>query len=510
MKAKGIEEDIDKRFFKKDSKEMKETVEGIKEIRNDFSKTKDLDKTSTDIVRFLKRIWEHYSLGAYTDIFIDFAKAEKALYGFSERYRDHLMHAFNVYYMGVVTLSRMLKQDEDKVFELLKVREESSKIPFPSRYDKYRRLYYLWCLISTFHDIAIPIDYRKEVVRGLGKYLEYFRIGTEKSDFVFPFMTQFEVSRYADLMSYFFASGLSFNGTAFSPTYKKCETRTGSYLYFRSVLADAMNDFNHSVWGAYFLFKSIEELFLSGSHENLKYDLDICAISCDDKLIELSDKKSEWDKIFKENGLAKISLRKVKRIYNSGMNETKIFNDYVFEQDVTRAALAIALHNIDPDKNPKIFPIKFSKFPLSSLLILFDELQEFYRPEGLVLTEIVRCRKFPLIHIERDDLDDGKLRFRVSLKFDLEEPEENIISELVKKYNDWAKKNKERIVKDYGDLVHAAWGHIFSTITKKIDFGKKEQLMIKIVVTVKGKEPNGKPLEHASFNWVNSCKRRHE
>jgi hypothetical protein len=502
MKAKDIVRDIDKRFFK-DKNETKKTLDGILRVLNDFFERENLDRTTGDVIDFLKEIWGHFSIGKYTNIFVDFAKAEKALYGFGERYRDHLMHVFNVHLLGLLTFSRMIRQEENKAFQLLKIQEEPDKVPFPSKYSKHRRLYYLWCLISTFHDIAIPIDYRGDVIKGLGRYFDYFRIETEELGLKFPFMTQFDISRYSDLMSRLFAKGVSLSKSDEVPTYDVEDDHSGSYLYFRSVLTSDMNKYNHGVLGAYFLYRSIEEMFLSGKNPNLKYDLDLCDIVRNGKPVGLPEKKREWDEFLEGLGISEQELERMPRVYDLGKGETKAYNDYVFEQDVTRAALAIALHNIDYDVNPKIFPLRFSKFPLTSLLILFDELQEFYRPEGLVLTEVVRCRKFPQIDVNLESSHEGRPRVKIVAHFDLEKPK-GVIKELLNKYNMWAKNKKEGKVKSYGELVHATWRHIFDTISNKLAFEDGEPLEIYVNVTVEGEKPDGKSLEYKSTNWTNS------
>jgi hypothetical protein len=497
MKAKDIVGDIDKRFFKND-KETKKTLDGISGILNDFFERENLDRTTGDVIDFLKEIWEHFSIGEYTNIFVDFAKAEKALYGFGEHYRDHLMHVFNVHLMGLLTFSRMLEQEENKTFQLLKIRKEPDTVPFPS-YSKHRRLYYLWCLISTFHDIAIPIEYREEVIRGLGRYFDYFRIQTEELDLRFPFMTPLDISRYSDLMSKLFAKVMSLPNSDKLPECDSGNDHSGFYLYFRSVLTGEMNKYNHSVLGAYFLFRSIEEMFLSGKNPNIRYDLDMCDIVQNGQPVGLPSNKKKWDEFLEGLGVNEQELERMPRVYDLGKGETEAYNDYIFEQDVTRASLAIALHNIDQDDNPKIFPLKFSKFPLASLLILFDELQEFYRPEGLVLTEVVRCRKFPQIDVTLES-HKGRPRVKIVASFDLERPRKVIIGELLDKYNKWAENREEgkKAIKSYDELVHVTWRHIFDTIRNKLAFEEGEPLEIYINVTVKGKKPNGKTLEFES------------
>ena len=508
-KPKDIVKDIDKDFFK-DNAEARKILDEIERILSDFVERRELSETAKDVIEFLEEIWGHFSIGKYAKIFVDFAEAEKALYGLGERYRDHLIHIFNVFIMGLLTFSKMLTQDENEVFKLLKIRKESNKVPFPSIYDEQRRLYYLWCLMSTFHDIATPIEYERELLDVLKRFLGYFRIETERLAFKFPSMIQFDVSRYSGLMAKLFANGVIMTDSDELPTYELPEEHTASSLYFRSALTDAMDKRNHGVFGAYFLYRSIEEMFLSGPKydlakemflSNLKYDLDLSAVIHDDEIITLPENKLHWNDILKELILSEEELNKLPRIYDFSRGETKLYNDYVIEQDVTRAALAIALHNLDPSNQPKIFPIRFSKLPLCYLLILFDELQEFYRPEGIVLTEVVKFHEFPLIDVSSKLSDQGEKRIQITVSFDLKKLQRKKEKLIIDRYNKLARSQEKPVVENFEELVRATWNFIFDTLQRKLSFRNEEPVEIYVRVSVEGKDPNGKALEFRSPNW---------
>lgn len=502
-KTSDIARKIDRRFFK-DPQEAEKTWNGIEKILDDLFTTQDLGKTTKDVIQFLEGIWRHFSIGKYAKIFVDFARAEKALYGLGERYRDHLIHVFNVFVTGLIVFSKILERDSDKVFKLLKVCKESEKVPFPSTYNEWRRLYYLWCLMSTFHDIATPIEHRKEILEGLNRFLGYFRIETERSPLEFPFMIQFDASRYSNLMANMFANGIVINENDEMRTYKIPDQLTSSSLYFESTLSNAMNRHDHGVFGAYFLFKSIEEMFLCGKNRNPSYDLDLSALILEGRILHLPKNKLQWSDFFKELNLSDRELEALPRIYDLSKGETKFYNDYIFEQDVSRAALGIAIHNLDPDRQPKIFPIKFSKLPLSFFLILFDELQEFCRPEGLVLTEVVRFRKFPVIDTKVISPAQNKYHIQMALEFDLQKLEEEVEKQVLNKYNEWARSQKSIEAENYEELVRKTWANIFDRIQKRLAFGDDEPVEIRVRITIEGKGPKGKSLEFKSQNWNES------
>ncbi|MFQ6075491.1 MAG: hypothetical protein ACE5Z5_05080 [Candidatus Bathyarchaeia archaeon] len=463
-----------------------------------------MSETAKDVTEFLEEIWGHFSIGKYTKIFVDFAVAEKALYGLGERYRDHLIHVFNVFIMGLIIFSKILKQDKN-IFELLKIQKEPNKVPFPSKYNEWRRLYYLWCLMSTFHDIATPIEHEEELLEVLNRFLGYFKIETERFSLKFPFMIQFDAGRYSDLMAKLFANGVVLADNAELPTYELLKEPTAASLYFRSVLTNAIDKRNHGVLGTYFLFRSIEDMFLSGKNPSLKYDLDVSAVSYENQLICLPEDKLRWDNVLKGHDLSEERFNSLLRVYDFNRDETKSYNDYVFEQDVTRAALAIALHNLDPNNDPKIFPIRFSKLPLSYLLILLDELQEFYRPEGIILTEVVRCHGFPQINVNVISLNKNKKCIQIAIGFDLKRLSKEEEKLIINRYNKLARSKDKGEVKTFEELVRTTWSDIFGTISRKLSFATEEPLGIFIKIAVEGRDPCGKELCFRSQNWINSA-----
>jgi hypothetical protein len=264
----GIVDLINPDLFK-DKQECNLIKEGIRSILKNLYKDKDMEETIESVTKLLEEIWNHFSIGKYAKIFTDFGKAEKALYGSSGRYRDHLIHVFNVYFLGLIIFSKC--ENNKNMFHLLKIQDEPKNIPFQSKYNKWRRLYYLWCLISTFHDIATPIELEKELYDVINKYLDYFQISTENISLKFPIVAQYGANQYFELMASLFSNGMAINSDRHMPSYDLSVKDTSSFIYFKSVLLDAINKKNHSVFGAYFLFRSVEEMFFCGKNYFVDY-----------------------------------------------------------------------------------------------------------------------------------------------------------------------------------------------------------------------------------------------
>lgn len=491
---------IDKEFFK-DIKEADEMLNTIQNIIQGFSTPGGLaPSTERDVVSFLEEMWKRFSIDRYAKVFVDFARTEKALYGRGTRYRDHLIHVFNIFVMGLILFSKMIERDSSKAFELMKVCKEPENVPFMMPYNKQRRLYYIWGLMSTFHDIAIPIQYRKDTVEGLRLFLGHFKIETEKPLIEFPLMIHADFSRYSKFMANLFADGIILDKNETEPSYELPEEPTSAYLYFRLAIENAMNRNDHGVFGAYLLLKSVEEMFLSGQNLNPDADLDLDAIVYDGKVVKLPDRRVEWANFIEELGLEREEFESLLRIYNLEKGETNSYNKYVLMQDVSRAALGIALHNLNPEsrEQPKIFPLRFSKLPLCFILTLLDELQEFCRPEGLELTEIVRFQRFPKIDVVF--LTKNPIRFRIILTFELHRQNPTIEKKLVDDYNKYIQDLNKPGAKNYEHLVYTTWENIFNRLRKKLLFDAYEE-PIELHVIVNYNNETNKSLSFKSHDW---------
>ena len=131
------------------------------------------------MVYCLQKMWDNDC----PKLLLSMPKIEKALFGLemrddmSSRYRDHFIHMFNVYIFGCRILSLILNKYEttkqlDVIRKHFKIEPERD-IPFSKPYTAKERLFFLWKIISIYHDVGIPIQHINNIKEGLDIYLHF-------------------------------------------------------------------------------------------------------------------------------------------------------------------------------------------------------------------------------------------------------------------------------------------------------------------------------------------------
>jgi hypothetical protein len=362
-------------------KELTEITEKCKNVLSAQSdKTFDRFEQIEQTLNFIKTIWSKYDCKEIADIYSSFVKIEEALYGLEReedlgnRYRDHFVHMFNCYIFGIRIISFILSAfPEDKAKNIFKVENECLKeigLPFGSNYTYKQRLFYLWTIISTFHDIAIPFQHLASIGKGINKFIQEFGWIFTDAKITMKNYDSSQLFYYFNLLSSLYGGNFEIidNGRKYNKSDKP-------HYYITKILGREFDRRDHGVLSGFFMWKTIEEIFLIG--RSIKYPLNI--------------------------------------------NEFNLYTEYILEQDIARAALAISLHSIKADsKNsayPKIFPIDFKDLPFTFLLILSDELQEYFRWEGVSLKKEMKFSYHPIIECETNESD---LSIKITVKFSLD------------------------------------------------------------------------------------------
>ena len=306
--------------------------------------TPDIAKQIDKTLDFIKSIWTKYNCIDIANIYDKFIKMEEALFGLlreeerGERYRDHFVHMFNCFVFGVRFISSVFdKVSREDFMDLFKVKDENLKeagLPFGNDYKCHQRLFYMWTLASTFHDIAKPFQNLADLGKGVNRFVDEFGWVSTNPELTMHYFDSSQLHNYFHLISSIYGGGLQIEDNG--RQYKKDNRQH----YLTKILGREFDRLDHGVLSGFFMWKTIEEIFLTDRSQ--KYPLN--------------------------------------------MEEFNLYTEYVLEQDIARVALAISLHGIDKDKRtgilPKVFPISFCSFPLVFLLILSDELQEYLRWEG--------------------------------------------------------------------------------------------------------------------------------
>lgn len=324
---------------------------------------------------FLATLWTKYDCEDVVGILDALTLVEPPLLdlerGALQKYRDHYVHIFNVFVLGLRILSSLIeKLGDERASRFLKVRDESlsSKIPEFHDYHWKERLFYLWTLISNFHDISIPVTRLGGVNEALNAFVDKFNLEVSGPTLLPYYPSDFE--DYIQLL------GCIFDGKM-QEVENGCYKRDHPNCYVQSVLRHEFARQNHGVLSGFLMYKKLHEIFLTGRNKR------------------------------------PLSL-------NS-------FNNYVecvLKQDVGRAALAISLHDLKPDtqtKYPSFFPLDFVEYPLICLLILVDSLQEYLRWEGTSIRGGTKLLSFPELQLETND---EEIYLRIVF-FVAEEPDAN-------------------------------------------------------------------------------------
>lgn len=314
-----------------------------------------------NVHEFMKALWAKYDCLEVFDILDALTRIEPALLDIerdpeaSKGYRDHYVHLFHVFILGLRIISAMIKKlGNEKACRVFKVRDESlndriygydqdrNRVKFRD-YTWKERLFYLWTLMSTLHDIAIPITHLNRIREALNRFSEKFHLEISGPILVPSFPTDLDI--YLDLLSRIFQGKLMPG----KENWRYDKEIPNAYV--KGQLERLFIERDHGVLGGFLVYKKTEEIFLQGKS---KYKLD--------------------------------------------PDSFQNYKEIVLEEDIARAALAISLHNLKLEF-PSFMPLNFFDYPLCFLLILADSLQEYLRWEGKSIRGNTKLRKFPEINV---------------------------------------------------------------------------------------------------------------
>jgi len=332
---------------------------------------------------------------------------------------------FNVFIFGALILSRLRsKIPDEEIQSLLKVAGEheiKERFPFKEKpYSPVKRLFFLWTLISTFHDVAIPIEKIRKVEEGFNKFLSLFGYRLKELDIEMSPSIDSQLQYYFGLIARIYSGHLTIEHGLYRRPLKP-----NPYVY--KTLTRALDENDHGVVSALFLFRSIEEAHLRGMVRGVSLNVE-----------EYSD-----------------------------------YIMTVFQHDISRAALAIAFHNLSPEDFPKLFPVKFGDFPLLSLLILCDEIQEHFRPEGPNFETTTKLKSFPTLKVEKTKLAKDVQPLNIEIQH---------------KYKCFGETSRNEI--------WSKWDKISKTLETKLELDPSK---IRVRINVNQLLSNGK--ESALFGW---------
>ena len=327
-----------------------------------------------NVNNLFKEIWKKYDCEQISGFFKEFLNIEPALLSIGGA-RDHYLHLIHVYIFGLRVISQIIRKVGNSS-EILKVKDESEQYcVFKNAYSFKERIFYIWTLSSTFHDIAYPFEYLPKIEKGLNRYAEYINFSVSPLIFLLDYSDLIDLDYYFHLISDLCGGNLEFEEIDALNKLFMYKKKKNSYLH--KVLLYAFRERNHGIIGSLILFRIIEQNFL------------------------LSKNKLEGE-------------------------EFNRYIDYYFKDDIARMALIIALHHLKSKNIPPTPKVKFSRFPLLFILILADELQEFIRKQVESGKEYIILKKIPDIKFKNNK------NFSIKIIYYLDEDEIKEITKLSK------------------------------------------------------------------------------
>ena len=316
--------------------------------------------------KFMKVLWEKYDCEEIYQMLDSLTRIEPALLDLErdpearKRYRDRYVHLFHVFVFGLRILSDLIqKAGGTKAAKILKIdgeqlrgrmyslNEAGERVEWHD-YSWKERMLFLWTLISTLHDIAIPITHLDNIRDALNKFSEKFHLQVVGPNLTHKFP--------ADLDEYLWLISQLFEGKFEQDSSEEwLYNKPPSGAYIKGFLERLFTS-NHGVLGGFLAYKMVEEIFLQG--KSAKYKLNSEAF--------------------------------------------QLYRELILRQDVARAALAISLHDLRDDEScglPEFMPLNFHDYPLTFILIIADSLQEYLRWEGMSIRGDTKLYGFPSLSV---------------------------------------------------------------------------------------------------------------
>ena len=106
--------------------------------------------------------------------FVKYAKFESLLYGSSHSYRDHIVHVFQTWLLGVLILFNKKNQPTSDLFiKTIHVEGFNSKSKDPKPIPLYETLS-MWTIIALCHDLGYPLEKANQILDATNKMMESF------------------------------------------------------------------------------------------------------------------------------------------------------------------------------------------------------------------------------------------------------------------------------------------------------------------------------------------------
>lgn len=174
--------------------------------------------------------------------FEQYRSFEAFLYGADRFYRDHIMHVFRVWVLGIW----LIEQFNNKVhWDVKEVQNNLNGLSISND-----EILAMWCVIALTHDLGYPLDKVEKVKKSIDIMMNYFGgRGSTDSYFVIPAQHYF----INDFILRFISSKLQLNKLTDDSIEYKTALQSKYYLKF----SRSFENFNHGIISCVLLMKNL-------------------------------------------------------------------------------------------------------------------------------------------------------------------------------------------------------------------------------------------------------------
>ena len=414
------------------------------------------DKTYEEQIEAIEQLFSKIGKKTYHEIvgkvLKGFSKIQTSLFGIEleekegKRFRDHYIHTFNLYFFGSVMISQLLDQIkvESDISDFFKVKKENDDVKEAFSievipYNIIKRLFFIWTFMVLYHDVGIPISHLETIRNRLNMFFENFGFILHEFSVEFKHSIGSRLDYFMNLITKMYRPSNNENGIKFENDNYQMSNFIDPHI--KKIFLTAFDDKNHGVLSAICFYKCIIESLTEIGKDCLKY------------------------------------------------------NNLILEQDITRIALAITLHDLYKyDINQQIFPISFKDFPLTFLLILMDQTQEYYRPEGISLNKLTKSRKIPEIKIVKVATSPLKFKICFTILYSHLDRENEVIEDFKNfKFSNivQGKFSIDKIIQEldllkgitnFKQVLESYWKDIETSIKERLKFGPNEPIDVQLKI----------------------------
>ena len=195
---------------------------------------------------------ETYRIEELKSYFDRFSSFEGMLYGSNNKYRDHVIHVFRTWFLGVYVL--LTKSSNTRMIDKIELDGVVGNTKFFFNPNIYERLS-MWTLISLCHDLGYPLERREEIINKTEKMMTIF-FPNANITMTYNNISGVHDESFRNIVK-FISSKIERSAVEINSRHKtKYSSRIQSKYYNK--IYKSLESFSHGIISAIVLFRSLE------------------------------------------------------------------------------------------------------------------------------------------------------------------------------------------------------------------------------------------------------------